>query len=114
MRLGQLRHRCVIERLSEQRPDFTGEPLREWEEVAQMRIGFEPEQEILLEDNEKIERVRVTKATMRYPGFKLMPNVMRIQARGTTYNIVSATDVNAQQRWVNLTLKASDDTSYGS
>lgn len=113
MRIGRLRHLATIERLSDQRSDFSGEPLREWEEVARMRIGFEPEQEILVEDNDKIERLRVTKAMIRYPGFKLMPNVMRIQARGTVYNIVSASDVNAQQRWVNLTLKASED-SYGS
>ena len=109
MRLGQLRHRATIEQLSDQRPDFTGEPLREWEEVAQLRIGFEPEQEMLIQDNDQIERLRVTKAMVRYPGFQIVPTVMRVRSRDTIYNVVSATDVNAQKRWVSLTLKASDD-----
>lgn len=109
MRLGNARHLGAIEFLEEQRPDFSGEPLREWSELATTYVGFEQEAETVLVDNDKVERLRTTTAYIRYPGFKVQPNVMRIRARGETYSIISAVEVDARDRWLKLTLKSGDE-----
>lgn len=42
MQAGKLRHRCIIERPTQQQDPNTGEMIKGWEEVAKAWMGIEP------------------------------------------------------------------------
>ncbi|BCB06792.1 hypothetical protein HHSLTHF2_06820 [Vreelandella venusta] len=87
MQAGKLRHRCTIERPTQQQDPNTGEMIRGWEEVTKAWMGIEPASVRAFVAAQAAQSEVTGQLVMRYrPGLHV-DSSMRVRKGSTIYNI---------------------------
>lgn len=87
MRAGKLRHRCIIERPTQQQDPNTGEMIKGWEEVGKAWMAIEPLSARAFIAAQASQSEVTGQLVMRYrPGLQV-DSSMRVRKGSTIYNI---------------------------
>ncbi|WP_417794800.1 phage head closure protein [Terasakiella pusilla] len=112
MRAGKLRHRCIIERPTQQQDPNTGEMIKGWEEVAKAWMGIEPLSVRGFIAANATQSEVTGQLVMRYrPGLHV-DSSMRVRKGSTIYNIEGVLPDNRSGREY-LTLPYSEGVNHG-
>ncbi|WP_438455423.1 phage head closure protein [Vreelandella venusta] len=112
MRSGKLRHRCIIERPTQQQDPNTGEMIRDWEEVTKAWMGIEPLSARAFIAAQAAQSEVTGQLVMRYrPGLQV-DSTMRVRKGSTIYNIEGMLPDNRSGREY-LTLPYSEGVNDG-
>lgn len=87
MQAGKLRHRCTIERPTQQQDPNTGEMIKGWEEVGKAWMAIEPLSARAFVAAQAAQSEITGQLVMRYRTTLSINSTMRVRSGGTIYNI---------------------------
>lgn len=112
MKAGRLRHRCIIERPTQQQDPSTGEMIKDWEEVGKAWMDIEPLSVRGIIAANAAQSEVTGQLVMRYrPGLQV-DSSMRVRKGSTIYNIEGVLPDNRSGREY-LTLPYSEGVNDG-